>query len=147
MAAASATPEMPGSKPGVTEASEEALLAFVKQSDGPAQRHQALLGTLKAVQNELQSGFRGTAGDAVAGAFNDTIKAGESVARYHEQIIEGIVNASSQFSQQDADAMNAVMRNMNTDLTSFGGGTVDGAANSAAAAETIRANTKIDIDF
>ncbi|WP_280415317.1 WXG100 family type VII secretion target [Nocardia carnea] len=144
---ASAAPGIPGSKPGVTEASEEALLTFVKQSDGPAQRHQALLGKLKAVQMELQGAFKGVAGDAVNGSFSETIRAGESVARYHEQIVQGIVNASSQFAQQDADAMSQVMSRMNADLGSFGGGSVDGEVSSSNAATTLIANPKVDTNF
>lgn len=146
-AGANATPEWPGGQPGVTEASEEALLNFVKQSDGPAQRHQALLGKLRAVQTELQSAFKGEAGTAVDSSFAETIRTGESVARFHEQIVQGIVNASSQFSQQDADAMSQVMSRMNADLGSIGGGSVDGAVNSSGVAGTLIANPKVDTNF
>lgn len=145
--AASAVPSWPGSQPGVTEASEEALLNFVKQSDGPAQRHQALLGKLKAVQSELAGAFKGQAGEAVNGSFTETIKAGDAVARYHEQIVEGIVNANSQFAQQDADALNAVMSRMNADLGSIGAGGVDGQVNSSGVAQTLIANPKVNTEF
>ncbi|MEV0110516.1 hypothetical protein AB0H42_29845 [Nocardia sp. NPDC050799] len=145
--AASAVPSWPGSQPGVTEASEEALLNFVKQSDGPAQRHQALLGKLKAVQSELVGAFKGRAGDAVNNSFTETVKAGDAVARFHEQIVEGIVNANSQFAQQDADALNAVMSRMNSGLDSIGAGGVDGQVNSSGVAQYMIANPKVNTEF
>jgi uncharacterized protein YukE len=131
---------------GTTEINEEVLSNFVTQSDGPVQRHQALLGKLRAVQTELKSGFKGAAGDAVNLAFDETITTGEAAGRKHEEIIQGVVNAKSKFLQQDADAMAAVSR-MNADLSSIGAGSLDGQVNSQSPADHMLANPKVKTDF
>lgn len=131
---------------GKTEINEDALLTFVKQSDGPVQRHQALLGKLRAVQLELKSAFKGQAGEAVGASFDNTIRTGEAVGQKHEQIIEMVLNTNNKFAQQDADAMSAVTR-MNADLGSIGAGSIDGTTSTGSVAETMLANPKVKTDF
>lgn len=130
---------------GITEIDEAVLLNFVKQSDGPVQTHQSLLGQLRAIQTELRSAFRGEAGDSVNLSFDKTIETGNAVGRKHEEIIQKVVNANSKFAQQDADAMAAVNK-MNADLGSIGAGSLDGQVNSDATADYLRAN-KTDLSF
>jgi uncharacterized protein YukE len=119
--------------------------------NGPLQTLEGHLKTLGSAQNDLQAAFKGSAGTAVYNAFGNVLSTGTQVAHFIEEIIQGIVQASSKFDEEDRLAMEQVSRQIDAGLDARGVGSLDGSFGSGETGatgtwqSTELENSKVDV--
>ncbi|MFQ6226323.1 WXG100 family type VII secretion target [Nocardia sp. NPDC002869] len=129
---------MVSANPAIFQANPDDLIAIAKKMNGPLQNLERHLKDLTSIQGTLETAFKGNAGQAVYNAFGNVHSTGTGIARYLEDIMAQINQASSKFDEDDRAAFQQVKTAMGDAADgSFNTGVKDGGWQSDAQESTV----------